>query len=100
MGDQHQIAMSATHVQWLDDAVGAVFAPVEVLHHDRLALFQRLLQLQRQQVFARAGGQQPHRAALLAHGVANRDTPSADRLHQLLEYLRRRLRVRQGPVRD
>lgn len=100
VGDQQQFASRPSDVQRLDNPIRAVLVAVQILHHHRLALLEGLLELEREQALARTDGEQPHRAALLAQGVAQTDRPPADRLDELLEDEVGRLGVGEGAMGD
>ena len=98
MGDEHQFPIGPADMQRLNHALGAALAGIEVLHHDRFALLQRLFQFQRQEAFPRSDGEQPHRTALLADGIAQAQRPPADRRHELFKHGRGRLGIGQRAV--
>ena len=90
VGDEEQLAVAAADVQRLDHPLRAALAGVEVLHHHRLALLERLFQLQREQALARVHREQTHRPTLLADRVAQARGPPPYCVHQALVHQRRR----------
>jgi hypothetical protein len=66
--------------------MGPKLSRIQILHLNRLTLFQSLLQFQRKQTLARRNGKQSHWAALLSDGVTQAGLPPADRLHEFFKY--------------